>query len=32
VLVAPGCSIPPATPAANLRAAAEADRSPKIQA
>ncbi len=26
VLLAPGCSIPPATPAANLRAAAEADR------
>jgi len=26
VLLAPGCSIPPATPAANLRAAAEAAR------
>ncbi len=30
LLVAPGCSIPPATPAANLRAAADADRTPAI--
>ena len=31
VLLAPGCSIPPATPAANLRAAAEAERGRTIR-